>query len=79
MEPEYDIRQLKVSTCNHLNYVLHAQDFVEGIVINMYLFSDHSIYLYDLRNPQKELKMVKGHSKTVSYVKYLSEKELLSA
>ena len=45
----------------------------------IYLFSDHSIYLYDLRSPQRELKMVKGHSKTVSYVKYLSEKELLSA
>ena len=66
----------KVSACHHLKYVTCTR-FRTGDS-NIYLFSDHSIYLYDLRNPQRELKMVKGHSKTVSYVKYLSEKELLS-
>ena len=40
---------------------------------------DHSIYLYDLRNPRQVLNELKGHGKTVSYVQFLSEKELLSA
>ncbi|KAJ1656014.1 hypothetical protein IWQ61_004344 [Dispira simplex] len=41
--------------------------------------ADHYIYYYDLRQPRQALTVFKGHRKAVSYVKFLSSRELVSA
>ncbi|KAJ3015673.1 UNVERIFIED_CONTAM: coatomer subunit alpha, partial [Siphonaria sp. JEL0065] len=41
--------------------------------------ADHNIHLYDLRNPSEPLHVLVGHKKAVSYVKFLSRNELVSA
>ncbi|KAJ1982808.1 hypothetical protein H4R35_000167 [Dimargaris xerosporica] len=41
--------------------------------------ADHHIYYYDLRQPRHPLCLFKGHRKAVSYVKFLNDRELVSA
>lgn len=41
--------------------------------------ADHKIYLYDLRSTRIPLCTLAGHSKTVSYVKFVDSKTLVSA
>jgi WD40 repeat protein len=41
--------------------------------------ADHHIHYYDLRHLKKELFVFKGHAKAVSYVRFLSATELVSA
>ncbi|CAH1425798.1 unnamed protein product [Lactuca virosa] len=41
--------------------------------------ADHHIHYYDLRNTSQPLHIFRGHQKTVSYVKFLSNAELASA
>lgn len=41
--------------------------------------ADHNIHLYDLRFPARGLAMLQGHKKAVSYVRFMSEHELVSA
>lgn len=41
--------------------------------------ADHCVHLYDLRNTTKPVNIFRGHRKAVSYVKYCSEKEVVSA
>lgn len=41
--------------------------------------ADHNIHYYDLRNISQPLHVFSGHTKTVSYVKFLSNTELSSA
>ena len=41
--------------------------------------ADHSVYYYDLRNTKTAISVFKGHEKAVSYVKFLSESQLVSA
>ncbi|KAI3789456.1 hypothetical protein L2E82_02252 [Cichorium intybus] len=41
--------------------------------------ADHHIHYYDLRNTSHPLHIFRGHQKTVSYVKFLSNDELASA
>jgi E3 ubiquitin-protein ligase RFWD2 len=41
--------------------------------------ADHSIHYYDLRNPKEAVSLFKGHKKAVSYVKFSSENEFVSA
>lgn len=40
---------------------------------------DHSVKYYDLRNPSHPLQTFKSHSRAVSYVKFMSNDELVSA
>ncbi|KAI3755781.1 hypothetical protein L1987_55587 [Smallanthus sonchifolius] len=40
--------------------------------------ADHRIYYYDLRNPSRPVCMFVGHEKTVSYVKFIDAKTLVS-
>lgn len=41
--------------------------------------ADHCVHYVDLRQPKEPLRVFKGHRKAVSYVKFLSDKELVSA
>ncbi|KAI3497938.1 hypothetical protein L1887_33571 [Cichorium endivia] len=41
--------------------------------------ADHHIHYYDLRNTSHPLHIFRGHQKTVSYVRFLSNDELASA
>lgn len=41
--------------------------------------ADHKIYYYDLRNAKVPLCTLVGHSKTVSYVKFVDSTSLVSA
>ena len=41
--------------------------------------ADHSVHYYDLRNTKCAISVFKGHEKAVSYVKFLSESQLVSA
>uniref|UniRef100_A0A915K8D9 E3 ubiquitin-protein ligase COP1 n=1 Tax=Romanomermis culicivorax TaxID=13658 RepID=A0A915K8D9_ROMCU len=41
--------------------------------------ADHCVHYYDLRNASKPLMVLQGHKKAVSYVKYVSGSELVSA
>ena len=45
----------------------------------MWAHLDHHIHYYDLRNLKNELFTFKGHAKAVSYVRFLSATELVSA
>ncbi|KAI1724056.1 zinc finger, c3HC4 type (RING finger) domain-containing protein [Ditylenchus destructor] len=41
--------------------------------------ADHCVHSYDIRYPSKPLKVLHGHRKAVSYVKYCNETEVVSA
>ncbi|KAK9862104.1 hypothetical protein WJX84_002588, partial [Apatococcus fuscideae] len=41
--------------------------------------ANHDVHLYDLRQPSEPTHVFKGHSKAVSYVRYLNSTELVSA
>lgn len=41
--------------------------------------ADHCVHYYDLRHSKRALAIFKGHKKAVSYVKFLNEKEMVSA
>ncbi|EJD76535.1 E3 ubiquitin-protein ligase RFWD2 [Loa loa] len=41
--------------------------------------ADHCIHLYDIRRPLEPVNVFRGHRKAVSYVKYCSENEVVSA
>lgn len=41
--------------------------------------ADHCVHYYDLRNMKEALKVFKGHRKAVSYVKFISREEIVSA
>lgn len=41
--------------------------------------ADHKLYYYDLRNPKIPLCTMIGHSKTVSYVKFVDSSTLVSS
>ncbi|KAJ4893679.1 SPA1-related 3 [Raphanus sativus] len=41
--------------------------------------ADHKVYYYDLRNPKIPLSTMIGHSKTVSYVKFVDSSTLVSS
>ncbi len=41
--------------------------------------ADHHVHYYDLRNLRSELFTFRGHSKAVSYVRFMSQTELISA
>lgn len=41
--------------------------------------ADHNVHLYDLRKSSTALRILKGHQKAVSYVKFTSEGEIVSA
>lgn len=41
--------------------------------------ADHKVYCYDLRNTRIPLATLNGHSKTVSYVKFINSTTLVSA
>ena len=41
--------------------------------------ADHCVHYYDLRNMKTCLKIFKGHKKAVSYVKFISRNEIVSA
>lgn len=41
--------------------------------------ADHNVHYYDLRNTKAPLHVFNGHTKAVSYVKFLSTNELVSA
>lgn len=41
--------------------------------------ADHSVHYYDLRSTKQPLNVFKGHRKAVSYVKFLSSEDIVSA
>ncbi|CAL4062949.1 unnamed protein product, partial [Meganyctiphanes norvegica] len=41
--------------------------------------ADHCVHYYDLRNMKEALKTFKGHRKAVSYVKFISSEDIVSA
>ncbi len=41
--------------------------------------SDHCVHYYDLRNSKQPVAVFKGHRKAVSYVKFVSGTEIVSA
>ena len=41
--------------------------------------ADHCVHYVDLRQPKEPLRIFKGHRKAVSYVKFINDKELVSA
>lgn len=41
--------------------------------------ADHSVHYYDLRNMKEALRLFRGHRKAVSYVKFISGEEIVSA
>jgi E3 ubiquitin-protein ligase RFWD2 len=41
--------------------------------------ADHQVHLYDLRQPRQALHVLNGHRKAVSYVKFLSADQVVSA
>lgn len=41
--------------------------------------ADHSVHIYDLRNLNERFSVLNGHTRAVSYVRFLSEKEIISA
>ena len=41
--------------------------------------ADHCVHYVDLRQPKEPLRIFKGHRKAVSYVKFLNDRELVSA
>ena len=41
--------------------------------------AQHSVTLYDLRNPRAPLRVFKGHKKAVSYVRFLDSEHIISA
>ena len=41
--------------------------------------ADHCVHYYDLRNMKSCLKVFQGHKKAVSYVKFISKDEIVSA
>ena len=43
------------------------------------MFLDHCVHYYDIRNVKEPLKVLKGHKKAVSYVKFTGPSELVSA
>lgn len=56
--------------------VQFPSDFDRSLVFGS---ADHKIYYYDLRNMKIPLVTLTGHQKTVSYVKFVDSKTLVSA
>lgn len=43
------------------------------------VFADHCVHYYDLRNTKQPIMVFKGHRKAVSYAKFVSGEEIVSA
>ena len=43
------------------------------------VFPDHLVHVMDFRNSKESYSMLKGHKKTVSYLEFISNEELVSA
>ena len=41
--------------------------------------ADHNLYYFDLRNVREPCQLLKGHKKAVSYARFLSNNEIISA
>ncbi|CAF3368982.1 unnamed protein product [Rotaria socialis] len=41
--------------------------------------ADHNLYYFDLRNPREPCHLLRGHKKAVSYARFLSNNEIVSA
>jgi E3 ubiquitin-protein ligase RFWD2 len=41
--------------------------------------ADHNLYYFDLRNTREPCNLLKGHKKAVSYARFLSNNEIVSA
>lgn len=41
--------------------------------------ADHNLYYFDLRNTREPCQLLKGHKKAVSYARFLSKNEIISA
>ena len=50
-----------------------------GIILSLVCVSDHCVHYYDLRNTKESLGVFKGHRKAVSYAKFVSATEIVSA
>jgi len=48
-------------------------------VTSSFSFPDHCVHYYDLRNTKQPIMVFKGHRKAVSYAKFVSGEEIVSA
>lgn len=50
-----------------------------GLMPVFFVFADHCVHYYDLRNTKQPIMVFKGHRKAVSYAKFVSGEEIVSA
>ena len=58
---------------------MHSFNCINTFSGDNHLQFNHNVYYYDLRTTKSPLLIFKGHNKAVSYVKFLNEKEIVSA
>lgn len=66
---------------NHQNQLILALLFI-SLFTTFFVFCfvlDHCVHYYDLRNTKQPIMVFKGHRKAVSYAKFVSGEEIVSA
>ena len=53
--------------------------FLHLLHSSLYFLLDHCVHYYDLRNTKQPIMVFKGHRKAVSYAKFVSGEEIVSA
>lgn len=53
--------------------------FLHLLHLSLYFLLDHCVHYYDLRNTKQPIMVFKGHRKAVSYAKFVSGEEIVSA
>ncbi|OTF80223.1 will die slowly-like protein, partial [Euroglyphus maynei] len=71
--------ELSIATLNTTANICSVKFNPKNLYYLAFASADHSVYYYDLRTTKSPLLTYKGHNKAVSYVKFLNEKEIVSA
>ncbi|KAH7642477.1 will die slowly-like protein [Dermatophagoides farinae] len=71
--------ELSIATLNTTANICSVKFNPKNLYYLAFASADHNVYYYDLRTTKSPLLIFKGHNKAVSYVKFLNEKEIVSA
>ena len=58
---------------------LFCLPFLHLLHLSLNFILDHCVHYYDLRNTKQPIMVFKGHRKAVSYAKFVSGEEIVSA
>lgn len=75
-----DDRSYSATTLLRCKHQIHFSfPFLHLLHLSLYFLLDHCVHYYDLRNTKQPIMVFKGHRKAVSYAKFVSGEEIVSA